>query len=165
MRRVWVILLVVCALLVVGCDNNQTKKESENTKSETKVESKKKSGTYKYKNEKSEGQAEVGEDVDLPDDFPKDVPIYKNARITAAINNKSDQAEMTAVTLESKHSFKQVGQYYEKQLKASGYEIEGVYSTSKSMTINTKKGNTSVVVASTDQDGKTIAGLNITTRN
>ena len=142
------ILVLSSAILLSGC-----KKEAE-----------KKSGTYKYKNEKSEGKAEVGENLKMPANFPDDVPVYKNATVKSTSTNKADKAELIVVVLETDDSLKDVGEFYEDKLAKNGFDIENRFDTDKSIALNTRKGDMSVVVAITRNDDKTIVGINVTTR-
>jgi hypothetical protein len=56
--------------------------------------------------------------VALPDDFPKDVPVYQGATIN--INSKTREGMM--VMLKSNESPEKIKQYYEKATKEQGWE-------------------------------------------
>ena len=142
------ILILVSAILLSGCKKTADKK----------------TGTYNYKNEKSEGRAEVGENLKMPDNFPSNVPVYKNAKVIATNTNKADKAELIVVTLETDDSLKDVGEFYEKELAKNGFDIENRFDTDKSIALSTRKGDMSVVIAITRNNDKTILGINVTTK-
>ena len=154
MKKTWLTVLVVgivafsSVVLLSGCKSPVAKKKS----------------TYNYKNEKSEGRAEVGENLKMPDNFPRDVPVYKNAKVIATNTNKADKTELIIVTLETDDSLKDVGEFYEKELAKNGFDIENRFDTDKSIALSTKKGDMSVVVAITRNNDKTILGINVTTK-
>ncbi len=165
MKKLWLVGLIIIVLTLSGCKTAKVESDGGSGKvgkNEIKVDKNK--GSFKYKNEKSEGSAQIGEDVELPDDFPKDVPVYKNAKLTSAITTKSDNGSLTAITLETKDGKDEVAKFYEDGLTENGFEIQGRFEIEKSTTITAIKSGTNVVVVATTDEGKTMIGTNITTK-
>ncbi len=70
---------------------------------------------------KGHGSVQFGAGASVPDDWPKDVPVYPGAKVTLAIASKDTGSKGYALTLESKDSPKAVHDYYKSKL--SGYTV------------------------------------------
>lgn len=58
----------------------------------------------------------------LPENFPKDIPIYKDSKI----EGNMDMGQMTVVTLTTKAKASQVNEYYKTELSDEGWETKGI---------------------------------------
>ncbi len=139
-------LMILGALVLAGCNQNASEKK----------------GSIEYKNDKSEGSAEVGENVKLPDDFPEDVPVYKNAKIKGTNISKMDNGELMVITMQTDDNLQDIGKFYKDELVKNGFGIENEFETDKSVTLTSRKGSTTVVVSAITQNGKTTIGTNVT---
>ena len=88
--------------------------------------------------------------IALPDEFPRDVPIFRNAALKAAVS----QGDHMIVQLYTMSSIKEAIDYYNGALKSEGWTIETAPpSTGDMFVISAKKGSKlcSVTIA---RDGK-----------
>ncbi len=98
----------------------------------------------------NEGSMQVGEEVDLPDDFPSDVYVI-DGTITSALQVNENQGYSVSVTTDE--SVSNVMDEYEAQLADDGWTISGTMNFGTSATVVAEKGNRSVSVsASEDED-------------
>jgi hypothetical protein len=102
-----------------------------------------------------EGSFEAGEKVAVPDDFPKDVPIYPGAQARMAMKNKDQGVTMM---LGSKDSLDQVASFYKKELADKGWKQEAEMTMPEHRMFTCSKENRKVVVSVTkDQEGALIS--------
>jgi hypothetical protein len=80
--------------------------------------------------------------VPLPDNFPKDAPIYPGATIT--MNSSTPDGMM--VMLKTKDSLKQVKEFYQNKLKEQGWEQETSFNTRQGATLANTKGDRTLAV-------------------
>ena len=113
-------------------------------------------------------EVQGGDDLTLPEGFPKDVPVYENATITSSSSVSSGGKTMYTVGYETADEVKTVHNYYKTQLPKDGWTIEGesLVSGSGQTTggIGAKKGQASLNVASGRNEGesKTTISLIVT---
>ncbi len=165
MKKIMFLLIALLLIgMVAGCStsNTQTFKDKDG-EGEVKVDKDK--GSFKYKNDKSEGSAEVGEDVKLPKDFPKDLPIYDDSKLTFASSTKSNDVQIIVTTHETKDGISKVNDFFSKKLEEKGYSIENTFETGNAITQTALKGDERVIVAVTEKDGKTTIMTNVTIEN
>jgi hypothetical protein len=74
----------------------------------------------------------------LPAEFPKDVPILKNATLKAALS----QGDRMIVHLYTTSSIKDAATFYNAALKSQGWTIESSSSAADMAIFSAKKGNT-----------------------
>ncbi len=84
-------------------------------------------------------KTEVGEDIDLPDGFPSDVPVYDDATIVAA----STQGDTYYVTMTSTDAYDTIKTYYETEVPQEGWTVDN----SSSLNI---AGKTTTLIATQD---------------
>jgi hypothetical protein len=77
-------------------------------------------------------------DFGLPDKFPKDVPILKNATVKAALS----QGDRMIVHLYTTSSIKDAATFYNAALKSQGWTIESTSSGADMAIVSAKKGTT-----------------------
>ncbi len=74
-----------------------------------------------FKDNKTGSMTAFGEDLKIPDNFPKDVPIYSGAKATGVImDNEGDKT--ASLSLQSADDPEKVLSWYEKTLKNAGWE-------------------------------------------
>ena len=162
MRKTTILFVGLLLLaMIVGCSTS-TERTFKDKDGEGEVKVDKDKGTYKFKNDKSEGSAEVGEDVKLPKDFPKDLPIYDDSKLTFASSTKSDKAQIIVTTHETKDGVSEVSDFLRKELEDNGYSILNTFETGNTITQTVEKGNEKVIIAVTENDGKTTIATNVT---
>jgi hypothetical protein len=91
----------------------------------------------------------VDRSVGLPDEFPKDVPILKNATLNATIS----QGDRMIVQLHTTASIREAENFYRTALKKEGWTVAEPSDSGDMTIVSAKKGNTlcSVTFA---RDGK-----------
>jgi hypothetical protein len=109
-----------------------------------------------------EGNLNVGENVSLPADFPKDVYVYEG-KITAAIS--SNESKGYTVSIESDKSVAEIKAAYEKKIVEDGWEKTGVMDIGNSVSIGGKKGNRALSVMISNSDNKTMIVLGVYEEN
>jgi len=160
-KRLLALALIISALfLLSGCLSTTEKTVTDKNGNKVTVDGK--NGKLKIKNKKGEGQAEFGDNVKLPKDFPKDIPIYKGAKINTAITTKNDSGTSKMVTFEVKSSLQKITDFYQKELNNSGYRISGTFSSNKLATFTAEKDNTKLVMSIAQNKNKSIVSINVT---
>jgi hypothetical protein len=110
--------------------------------------------------ETEEGKAEIqtGEEASLPEDFPSDFPIYKEARATASFSTETEGGKGYQVMLSTTDDFNKVVDYYKSELEKAGYKIVSTISqTGKSQAFyfeNKKTGASGTVQVEAGLDGE-----------
>ena len=74
----------------------------------------------------------------LPDDFPKDVPILKNATLKLAMS----QGDRMLVHLYTTSSVSDAAKFYDAELKKQGWQIESVSNSAEMSSVSARKGDT-----------------------
>jgi hypothetical protein len=143
-------LLAGIALLAAGCNRSQTFSTSEG---EVTVTNKSKdSGSYTFTGKDGQKMTmDVGAGK-LPDDYPKDVPVYKDARIvvTQTISEKNGRN----LVLESGDSAEAIANFYKKELAAQDWTVENTMVTEGLNMLTATKGSRQLTVNITESDGK-----------
>ncbi len=112
----------------------------------------------------NEGTMQWGENVDLPENFPEDIPVYKDAQALSASSSETDNSYY--VTLLSTDGFNAIEEYYKSELENEGWTIdnESTYAgeSGKSTTYIASKDNRDLTVGlyesiSGDEQDVTIA--------
>lgn len=74
----------------------------------------------------------------LPDDFPKDVPILRNATVKVAMS----QGDRILVHLYTTTSVSDAAKFYDAELKSQGWQIESTSKGAEMSSVSARKGNT-----------------------
>jgi hypothetical protein len=111
-----VLALALIAVLASACsDQGEALSDAERGESQGTV--------FKLETGGGEGfQAEVGERVKLPADFPRDVPLYPGATPQGAFASPEDGL---VVNLRSQDSIDEAYEFYALELEAEDWEIRG----------------------------------------
>jgi hypothetical protein len=125
----------LAALLVLGagCGRKATYEGKDG-----KVTIDKKSGEASYEVTTKEGKMKMSTSeagVALPDGFPKDVPIYKGAKVQMALN----QGKQIMVQLMVSASQQDAGKYYQDEMKSQGWTNESAMNMPEMTMLQFKK--------------------------
>ena len=104
------------------------------------------SGEIRYEGQTESGEkfaAQLGGDVTLPANFPKDLPLYPDAVPFAAMETGGGT---TIVSLDSDKRAPEVYRFYKEQLPASGWKIENEVNVGGQRVLTTIKGDRKAVV-------------------
>ena len=74
----------------------------------------------------------------LPAEFPRDVPILKNATLKAVVS----QGERSVVHLYTTTSIGDAAKFYDSELKSQGWKIESSSLSAEMFTVSARKGKT-----------------------
>lgn len=138
--RAWVVGSVL-ALALAGCGGNERTVETgdgtitaEQDGEQVRIEG---------KTEEGRGyEGRFGEDVELPDDFPADVPIYPGARVQGTMLAEGNRM----VTLATSDAAAKVAAFYEERLGASGWEAAARMDMGGSRMLSFQKGERTATV-------------------
>jgi hypothetical protein len=87
---------------------------------------------------KAPADGSAGRRFDLPVEFPKDVPILKNATLKVAMS----QGNRMVVHLYTTSSVSDAAKFYDAELKSHGWQVESVSNAAEMSTISAIKGET-----------------------
>ncbi|HEX21232.1 MAG TPA: hypothetical protein ENH19_01090 [Actinobacteria bacterium] len=162
MKTKFLALVMVIATLVLLTGCLSTTERTIKDKAGNKVTIDQNNGKLKLKDKTGERSAEFGDNVKLPKDFPKDIPIYKGAKVQTSISTKNDKGTTKIVSFEVEASQKKVSDFYQKALNKSGYRISGTFSSNKLTTFSADRDNAKVVMSIAQNKNKSIVSINVT---
>jgi hypothetical protein len=151
------VILAVLTGLTVGCGRSSTQQTKDG---EVKIERKGSQGAYEVTTKEGTVKVTTGDKgVALPDDFPKDVPVYKGATVKLT----STQGKATVVHLGVPVSVAESAKFYQDQLKQQGWEIEATMNMGEATMISAKKGTRKCTVNSAKTDKETMVQIVVVT--
>jgi hypothetical protein len=164
--------LVAVALVLVGAGCNplasvQEKVEQKVAEKATeiavdrvtggKVDLNSKDGSVTFKDNETGNTVAWGADVKLPDDFPKELPVYPDAKIVAAAVDRSDAGNASTYVLSVSDAPKVAVAWYETELKKAGWTVKTTLTTEGFESRVFAKGEAQINVMSVPGDeGKTV---------
>jgi hypothetical protein len=151
MKRSGIVLLLAIGCLF-GCRKSTSYTAKDGTKATVTQSGKSTEVTIQGK-DGTKVQVSEGGNLALPDAFPKDVPVYPGANITANVTVQDGMQ----VVFKTADSAGKVATFYNDKLKSGGFEIEATMNTEQGSMVTGKKGNRTVLVTTArDSDGTTI---------
>ena len=101
----------------------------------------------------------------LPDDFPKDVPLYTGAKITSSITAKGtdDKSSSVTVSLTTKDSVDKVSAFYAAELKDNSWVVDSDYTTEEGYALSASKDGRSLFVTASGNIGETSITVSVVT--
>jgi len=141
-------LLAALLALAPGCGRKET---YEAPGGDGKLTVDKKSGEATYEVNTKEGKVKVttgDSGVALPDNFPKDVPVYKGAKVQMAAN----QGKQVMVQLLVSASQQEAGKYYQEEMKKQGWSNESSMNVAEMTMHQFKKDQRQCVINVVKQD-------------
>lgn len=112
-------------------------------------------GKLSFTDEKTGATVDVGSDK-LPDNFPKDFPLYPGAKVAGSLSG-SEEGKQSGfwVTLTTADSADQASSWYKTNLPANGWEIKSTLEMGQNTTWGIAKGSwEGTVSVSSSDDGK-----------
>jgi hypothetical protein len=112
--------------LLAGCSSGDSAEEIVERASDGKVDIDDDGKKVTIQGEDGEGTFSVGEDTELPDDFPEgEVPLPEGGSVRAAISTERDGKQMFSITYAIDGAdVKGAARDYRTQLEDDGYEVE-----------------------------------------
>jgi hypothetical protein len=94
----------------------------------------------------------------VPDDYPKDVPLYEGTKVI--MSNSASEKHARHLILESKDPADKIAEYYKKGLDSNGWKIEGTMNMGEMNMFTATKDNRQLVVQiSNSSDKRTISQI------
>jgi len=100
-------------------------------------------------------EMKTGEGVELPDDFPKDVPVYPSATILTSMTS----AEGIMVSTQSTADPTQVVSFYKEKMEGEGWTVEAEMNMGPQRIISFTKDDRKLMVTAGSQGDKTLISL------
>ena len=92
----------------------------------------------------------------VPDDYPKDVPLYEGTKVI--MSNSASEKHARHLILDSKDPADKIAEYYKKGLDSNGWKIEGTMNMGEMNMFTASKDNRQLVVQiSNSADKRTIS--------
>jgi len=88
----------------------------------------------------------------VPDDYPKDVPLYEGTKVVMA--NSTTEKHTQHLVLESSDPADKIVEYYKKGLDSNGWKVEGTMSMGEMNMFTASKENRQLVVQISNSSGK-----------
>jgi hypothetical protein len=154
--------LAVLAVILTGCGNSVAQKASEKAlenaiEKETGGQAKVDINNNNYKVESKDGKIEVGQNVNLPDGFPKDVYVI-GGNIISAFSEPTK--ESFTVSIEISMNLSEAAALYQEKLKGDGWQITGNMSYGDITSVIAEKADRTATVMISKSSDKTTVVLN-----
>ncbi len=92
---------------------------------------------------------------ELPEDFPKDFPIYPEAELTSSWSASGEETEGISLIWETGDSVGKVSEYYKKELVDGGWKLSFSTETEDTVTVGFEKNDSSGFLGITIEEEKT----------
>lgn len=110
-------------------------------------------GKMTFTDEKTGATVDVGSGK-MPDNFPKDFPVYPGAKVTSSLSGgQTDKGNGFWLTLSTPDALDKVTAFYKTSFAANGWTVEASYTGSGTTTQTVKKGTMSGSVSIMREDG------------
>ncbi len=101
----------------------------------------------------------------LPEDFPKEFPIYNNAKVVGSVSGMDEGKSGFLVTFTTTDSMEKVTSFYKNALTANGYTTSASFNTDKMQTWAVKKATMEGSVSITADDSQTTILVTLGTKS
>lgn len=103
----------------------------------------------------------INESNGIPANFPKDFPIYPNAKAIKGAESQVLNKTGYFVTMESSDSVATIGSFYKNKLASSSWSIEKEFGDQKSKFFTTKKGEQTGLITISKKEESNVTIINI----
>lgn len=101
----------------------------------------------------------------LPEDFPKDFPVYSDAKVAGSVSGAQEGKSGYLVTFTTSDSLEKVISFYKNALAANGYTTAASFNTEQMQTWTVKKGTMEGSVSITADDSQTTILVTLGTKS
>ncbi len=108
-----------------------------------------------------DGTISFEEGGELPDDFPSDLPIYPNAKLTGSWTAEGENANGVSTVWETSDSVDKVGDYYKKELPKAGWKLTLTSEVEEATTFAFEKGEMTGFMGIAEEDSTTVISLTL----
>lgn len=156
-----ILLVVLIASTVLGCASAAEKAAEKAIERGIEKESGGKTkvdvdrGSVEVETEDGKTRIETGEGASLPDNFPKDIPVHKAAKVVTVLTQDEGESVAFAVSAD----FRDVNEFYRAELQKAGYKIEATMDLGETLQFVAKSadGKRQVSIQSTkEKDGTSL---------
>jgi hypothetical protein len=159
-------VLVALALVGAGCTNPITAAKQKVTESVVasvtggKVKMDSEEGGATFTNPETGAKMAIGEDLKIPDTFPKDVPIYVGAKAKAVVMGDDGQKGAT-ISLQTADAPKMVIDWYEKTLTGAGWKQTSTFNANGSYLNVYQKENARMAITVASDSGSSGSSITV----
>jgi len=171
-KTVLIIILVIAGVFILGIVSLViggffAKRAFER---KTGIEIKPRSGIVSFKDKKTGTEYTFKGERKLPEDFPHEIPIYPEAKITGSFSGSKAVGSFSTVAWETEDVFEKVESFYKSKLTQGNWEIKSTMKNYQddgpTVVYNAKKENLSIMLTiNRDKGGKTIIAVMSGKRN
>lgn len=111
-------------------------------------------GKVTYTDKKTGDTFSIGSEK-LPDTFPKDFPLYPNAKVISSVTSSQGEKAVLLVIFETTDGLDKVVPFYKSGIGTGGWEITSSFDSDTLQTWAIAKENTEGSLSITSQEGKT----------
>lgn len=123
-------------------------------------------GTVRFEDEETGTTTAWGEDVDVPSDFPTDVPIYENGTVVGVTVTREGDAQGSWISFTTSDSAAVAIGWYETRLVAAGWTQQASYSIQGTEMRSYAKGDATITVsAGSDESSKSQTVITVVRAN
>ena len=154
LRTMTVALLLTSVMLLSACGAIAQKATETAVEKATGVQVDKEGESFTVTTE--EGQTTASTGNVLPEGFPKDVPVYKNAKVESSVASDASGGKAYVIGLKSEDSLADISKWYAAQIKDNGWKDSGSMQTDDFASMSAEKGDLLLGVTLTpESDTKT----------
>lgn len=99
---------------------------------------------WQFKDNKTGNSVAIGEDIKLPEDFPKELPIYAGSKIKSVSLSRTGDKEASVTIGVDASGPEKVASWYSETLKKDGWTEDSSTTMGKSEARNYKKGSAQI---------------------
>jgi len=143
MRKYIVVgIAVIVTVAFVACSRSRTYTSKDGSVT---VEQKgKDAGSMTFTGKNGETVAITMNGGKVPDDYPKDVPLYEGTKVI--MSNTASEKHAKHLVLESTDPADKIAEYYKKGLESNGWKIEGTMNMGEMNMFTASKENRQLVI-------------------
>jgi len=105
-------------------------------------------------------QAGIGEEVEIPEQFPKDIPVYPDSKPMAFLYSPDEGVLVTFKTTDDQQA---VYDYYQTSLAKDGWDVQPTDSSNNQLAFEANKGNRKVSITVGGRTGDSRVSVIVTT--
>lgn len=114
-------LVLIVFLFLSGCANPAEKAVEKESRGKVNIDTDK--GKVKIETEHGKPEIEAGSKIDLPQGFPESFPIYEDSKAVSVVKSTNQGKDGYMVIFETRDDVKSVADWYEEELRKTGYEV------------------------------------------
>jgi len=161
-RTLSILVLIASVCVLTNCGKKAEERAIEKRiekQSGGKVKADLSKGQITIKDKEGETVIAQGGGAKVPDGFPKDVLVYKNAAVTASVKQKN----MFMLSLAAKDDMNKIAEAYKSSMKSQGWEEGMVMNMPDAVALQYKKGKRNASISINKEGDKAAIVLHVET--